>query len=257
MVRVGRRHPARPWPLGRAASFLGGLGVIAVALMSAVGRYDTTFFWIHMIQHLLLIMVAPALLIHGRPLTLAMHATRNPWHTRIKRLLRSRPVTVLTCPLVAIPLYAGVVVGTHLTSFNNLVVTIRPWPRRTGRLPGRRLPLPGVRLRRGADPVAPVRPAKMLMLVLTMPIDTFTGLTLLMTTRTPGRPTPPSTTPWARPRHRRALGWGDDVGRRRHHHDRPGADRADAVGQAAPAAPGCAGSRTPAAPRWTATRRPA
>jgi cytochrome c oxidase assembly factor CtaG len=62
MLRVRRRHPSRPWPVGRAASFAGGLVVIVVALMSAIGRYDTMLFWVHMIQHLLLIMVAPALL---------------------------------------------------------------------------------------------------------------------------------------------------------------------------------------------------
>jgi putative copper resistance protein D len=68
-----------------------------------------------MVQHLMLIMVAPPLLIFGRPVTLLLHAARNPVHTRVKRVLRSRPVCVLTRPLVVFAVYAAVVAGTHLT----------------------------------------------------------------------------------------------------------------------------------------------
>ncbi|GGK99788.1 cytochrome c oxidase assembly protein [Mangrovihabitans endophyticus] len=186
VLRVRREHPARPWPLGRSAAFLGGLAVLAVALLSAIGRYDTVLFWVHMVQHLMLIMVAPALLIHGRPLILAMHATHNPWHGRIKRVLRSRVVTVVTCPLVAIPLYAAVVVVTHLTSFNNLVVrqpAVAAAEEATYLLVGYLYLLSGF----GEEPIRwrLSRPAKILVLVLSMPIDTFTGITLLMTTTNP------------------------------------------------------------------------
>jgi putative copper resistance protein D len=186
MARVRRRHPARPWPAGRAASFAGGLATIAIATLSIVGRYDTTFFWIHMVQHLLLIMVAPALLILGRPMILAMHATRNPAHTAIKRILRSRVVTAITCPLVAIPLYAVVVVATHLTSFNNLVVTnpaAAAAEQVTYLICGYLYLLSGF----GDEPIRwrLSRPAKMVIILLSMPIDTFTGITLLATRTNP------------------------------------------------------------------------
>jgi cytochrome c oxidase assembly factor CtaG len=181
VIRVARRHPARRWPLIRAGSFLAGLGVIAVATLSAIETCGTTFFWIHMAQHLLLIMVAPALVIHGRPLILALHATRNPWHTRIKRLLRSRVVTVVTHPLVAFTLYTVVVVGTHLTSFNNVAVTHR-WAAAGEQVAylvsGYLYLLSGF----GEEPIRwrLSHPAKMLVLVLSMSVDTFTGITLLM-----------------------------------------------------------------------------
>ena len=186
MLRVRRRHPARPWPLPRAAAFLAGLGVIAIALMSIVSVYDTTFFWVHMIQHLLLIMVAPALLVTGRPLILALHASRNPLHTVLKRILRSRPVTILTWPLVATALYALVVVGTHLTSFNNLVVTNRTaqvLEQVAYLVVGYLYFLPGF----GDEPIRWRLPylGKMLLLLLVMPIDTFTGIALLMTNQEP------------------------------------------------------------------------
>jgi putative copper resistance protein D len=186
MLRVRRRHPSRPWPVGRAASFVGGLAVVVVAVMSAIGRYDTMFFWVHMIQHLLLIMVAPALLIHGRPLTLAMHASRNPLHTRIKRLLRSRAVTIISCPLVAVPAYAAIVVGTHLTSFNNDVVrhpSVAAAEQLAYLAVGYLYLLSGF----GDEPIRwrLSRPAKMFIILLSMPIDTFTGITLLATQHGP------------------------------------------------------------------------
>jgi cytochrome c oxidase assembly factor CtaG len=184
VARVARRHPARPWPWLRTGSFLAGLAVIAIALMSAVGRYDRTFFWVHMIQHLLLIMVAPALLIVGRPLILALHATRNPTHARLKRLLRSRPVTVLTWPPLAICVYTAVVVGTHLTGFNDLAVRDAGWAaaeQLAYLVSGYLYLLSGF----GDEPIRwrLSRPAKMVIILLTMPIDTFTGITLLMTDR--------------------------------------------------------------------------
>jgi cytochrome c oxidase assembly factor CtaG len=185
-VRVRRRHPARPWPLARTGSFLAGVGVLAVALLSAVEHYGTMFFWIHMVQHLLLIMVAPALLIHGRPFILAMHASRNPLHTRIKRVLRSRFVTLVTSPLLSIPFFIVVVVGTHLTSFNNVVVTHHDAAvaeEFVYLLAGYLYLLSGF----GEEPIRwrLSRPTKIVVLVLSMSIDTFTGLTLLMTTTPP------------------------------------------------------------------------
>ncbi len=186
VVRVDLRHPAGRWPVSRTLSFFAGLGVIAVSLMSAIDRYGTTFFWIHMFQHLLLIMVAPALLVWGRPLILSLHATRNPWHTRIKRVLRSGPVTLVTQPLVSIAFYIVVVVGTHLTSFNEVVITHRGAAvveEFAYLLAGYIYLLSGF----GEEPIRwrLSRPSKIVVLVLSMSIDTFTGITLLMTTRAP------------------------------------------------------------------------
>ena len=65
VLRVRRRHPARPWPLPRTALFLGGLAVVVIATESGIGSYDDVLFWDHMVQHLLLLMVAPPLLVLG------------------------------------------------------------------------------------------------------------------------------------------------------------------------------------------------
>jgi cytochrome c oxidase assembly factor CtaG len=121
-ARVARRHPARPWPARRLLAFLAGLAVIAVATQSSIGVYDDVLFTDHMIQHVLLIMVAPPLLVAGSPVTLLMHASRNPVHTWLKRAVRSRPVTALTWPPGVVVLYCLVVGGTHTPPFMDLVL---------------------------------------------------------------------------------------------------------------------------------------
>jgi cytochrome c oxidase assembly factor CtaG len=115
VLAVARRHPARPWPWRRTWAFLAGLCATAVATQGYDAVYDDVLLPAHMVQHLLLIMVAPPLLIFGRPVTLLLHATRNPWHTRVKRVVRSRAVAAANWPAFGVGVYSAVVAGTHLT----------------------------------------------------------------------------------------------------------------------------------------------
>lgn len=120
--RVRRRHPARPWPAARSTSLVAGLAVIAVATQSVVAVDDGASFTAHMVQHVLLIMVAPPLLVYGRPVTLLLHAVGNPVHRYAVRLLRSAPVRALTWPAGVTVAYAIVVAVTHTPPVMNLVL---------------------------------------------------------------------------------------------------------------------------------------
>src|SRR5215472_17974032 len=120
--RVGRSHPARPWPWWRTALFLGGLAVVVLSTESGIGAYDEVLAWDHMVQHLALLMVAPPLLVAGQPVTLLLHASRNPLHTWAKRAIRSRPVSFLTWPPFGLAAYCATVVGTHLTGLTPLIL---------------------------------------------------------------------------------------------------------------------------------------
>jgi putative copper resistance protein D len=91
----------RTWPPGRTVAFLAGLGVIAVALLSAVETYDTAMFSVHVAQHMVLTMLAPPLIALGAPITLALLATGKTTRKRIVKLVHSRPVRVLGHPLLA------------------------------------------------------------------------------------------------------------------------------------------------------------
>jgi putative membrane protein len=114
--RIDRAHPANPVPVRRSAAFLGGLAVIAVALMSGIDTYDTTLFSVHMVQHLLLTLVAAPLIALGAPITTLLRvATPNVRRTVILPILHSRPLRVVTFPVVAWLVFAGVMWGTHFS----------------------------------------------------------------------------------------------------------------------------------------------
>ena len=89
------------WSPGRTWAWLaGGLGTIAVATMSGLGAYDDTLFSVHMVQHMLLAMVAPVFLALGAPVTLALRVLPGGSRRALLGALHSRAVKVLTFPLV-------------------------------------------------------------------------------------------------------------------------------------------------------------
>jgi putative copper resistance protein D len=192
VVRVARRHPARPWPLLRTAAFLLGLLVVVLATQSGIGTYDDTLFWDHMIQHLMLIMVAPPLLVVGQPVTLLMHASRNPLHTWVKRIVRSRPVAWLTWPAFGVVAYAATIVGTHLTSFMNLVMShsaVHDGEHVLYLVVGYLYFLPLV----GREPIRwkVSYPLRLFLLFIAMPVDAFTGVVLGSASSDPFAPMEP------------------------------------------------------------------
>jgi cytochrome c oxidase assembly factor CtaG len=179
VLRVRRRHPARPWPLWRTAMFLAGLAVVVIATESGIGSYDDVLFWDHMVQHLLLLMVAPPMLVVGQPATLLLHASRNPLHTWTKKLLRSRAVACITWPPFTVALYTAVIVGTHLTGFMNLVLSnnaVHEGEHVLYLVAGYLYFLPLI----GREPIRwrVSYPTRIFLLFIAMPVDAFTGLVL-------------------------------------------------------------------------------
>ena len=65
---VLRRRDPRRWHAGQLAAFLGGLAAIFLALASPIEPFAGLLLQVHMVQHLLLMMVAPPLLWLGAPL---------------------------------------------------------------------------------------------------------------------------------------------------------------------------------------------
>jgi cytochrome c oxidase assembly factor CtaG len=191
--RVARRHPARPWPAWRTGMFLGGLAVVVLATESGIGSYDDVLFWDHMVQHLMLIMVAPPLLIVGEPITLLLHASRNPVHTWAKRIVRSRVASFLTWPVFGVAAYAAAVTAAHLTGLANQVETnqaLHDAEHALFLVVGYLFFLPIL----GREPIRwrLSYPVRFIILVLVMPVDTFTGLVLgYGTAGTPGIPQGP------------------------------------------------------------------
>ena len=84
-----RRDPRR-WHAGQLARFLGGLAAIFLALASPIEPFAALLLQVHMLQHLLLMMVAPPLLWLGAPLFPLLRGLPQPIRTYwVAPLLRS------------------------------------------------------------------------------------------------------------------------------------------------------------------------
>jgi putative membrane protein len=114
--QVDRAHPANPVPRRRTWFFLGALGVLAFALMSGIDAYDTTLFSVHMVQHILITLVAAPLIALSAPITLLLRvATPNTRRRVILPILHSRVLRAITFPVVAWVLFAGTMWWAHFS----------------------------------------------------------------------------------------------------------------------------------------------
>lgn len=94
------------WPAGRTVAFvLGGLGSVAAVTMSGIEAYDTTLLSVHMVQHMVLSMIAPIFLALGAPMTLALRTLPGRPRGVLLAVVHSRAARVLTFPLVAFGLF--------------------------------------------------------------------------------------------------------------------------------------------------------
>ena len=117
--RVDRAHPATRQSRWGTALFLSGLAVIGVALLSPIEAYEGLLFSVHMIQHMLLELVAAPLLVAGAPITLALRAASPGVRRGLLSVLHSRALKVLAFPVVAWVLFAAVNWGWHFSTLYN------------------------------------------------------------------------------------------------------------------------------------------
>jgi putative membrane protein len=125
---VAREHPANPVQRWRAWSWYLGLLVVFVALESPIGTYDTTLFSVHMVQHLLLMLVAAPLLAIGAPITLLLRVSSGEQRRRvILPVLHSRPVRLIAHPVLAWVLFAAVMYWSHFSGLFNAALEDEGW----------------------------------------------------------------------------------------------------------------------------------
>ncbi len=179
------RRRGDKWPVMRTISFVGlGVGGIAVARFSFLGVYDTVLFHTHMIQHMILNMIAPVFLVFGAPVTLALRTLPKRPRGWLLKFLHSWVAKVMLFP----PLTTGLMIASpfilYMTGFYELTLEVDFWHDflhiylvTVGVLFF--FPLLGV------DPV-PIKmpyPIRILLFMLTMPFHAFLGVTIMGSTQ--------------------------------------------------------------------------
>jgi putative membrane protein len=169
------------WPRWFSVMFLVGLVVTFIATESVVGYFDMEYFSDHMVQHLLLIMVAGPLFALSRPLDLAYEVGSK----RVRAFFDGDVMKVVTHPLFAFVLYFVFIPLTHLTGLFNLMLE-HEWVHHIEQIGflvvGYLFFRAAFCLERGFT----LHPGLRLVYVMAaVPVDTFTGLALDMTSHDP------------------------------------------------------------------------
>jgi cytochrome c oxidase assembly factor CtaG len=111
----------------REVSFFAGLAVIVLALNSPIDGYADDLFWVHMIQHILLLTLAPPLILLGRPWPRMWRSLPLQTRTKVGRVLNrgrwTAPIRALARPLPAWLLFNLTVVVWHIPSAYNATLT--------------------------------------------------------------------------------------------------------------------------------------
>jgi cytochrome c oxidase assembly factor CtaG len=123
---LGCRGRSRPSGL-QIASFFAGLVTIVIALDSPIDDYADVLFWVHMLQHVLLLTVAPPLFLLGRPWPTMWRALPLGPRTGVARALVgarwTAPVRALARPVPAWILFNATVIGWHIPSAYDATLT--------------------------------------------------------------------------------------------------------------------------------------
>ncbi|MGW7068952.1 cytochrome c oxidase assembly protein [Streptomyces sp. NPDC054855] len=119
VVRLVRRGDK--WPVGRTISFVVGVLTILLVMCTKLNDYGMVMFSVHMVQHMIISMLSPILILMGAPITLALRAlpvaargSKGPreW---LLWILQSRYMRIITHPAFTIPLFIASLYALYFT----------------------------------------------------------------------------------------------------------------------------------------------
>ncbi|WP_432250325.1 cytochrome c oxidase assembly protein [Streptomyces sanyensis] len=119
VVRLRRRGDA--WPVSRTVMFTAGVLSVALVMCTKLNDYGMVMFSVHMVQHMVISMLSPIVLLLGAPITLALRALpvagrgRSGPRELLLKLLHSRYIRVVTHPAFTIPLFIASLYGLYFT----------------------------------------------------------------------------------------------------------------------------------------------
>jgi cytochrome c oxidase assembly factor CtaG/polyferredoxin len=130
-LALRRRNPQR-WHAAPLGAFLGGLTAIYLALASPIEPFATLLLQVHMLQHLLLMMVAPPLLWLGMPMFPLLRGLPQPirtyWAAPLARSAALRALFGrLTHPGAALPVFVATTWLWHAPAAYELALRSSGW----------------------------------------------------------------------------------------------------------------------------------
>ncbi len=130
VVRLRRRGDS--WSVGRTVAWVLGIGSVILVTCTGLNDYGMVLFSAHMIQHMVLSMLSPILLLLGGPITLALRALRPAGRGRprgprelLVALLHSTYVKVISHPGFTIPLFIASLYGVYFTPLFDFLMQYR------------------------------------------------------------------------------------------------------------------------------------
>ncbi|MER6012501.1 cytochrome c oxidase assembly protein [Streptomyces bluensis] len=130
VVRLVRRGDT--WPLGRTVAFVFGVLLVLLMMCTRLNDYGMVMFSVHMVQHMVISMLAPILLLLGAPITLALRALpvagkgRKGPREVLLMLLHSRYLRIVTHPAFTIPLFVASLYALYFTPLFDFLMGSRP-----------------------------------------------------------------------------------------------------------------------------------
>ncbi|MER8232399.1 cytochrome c oxidase assembly protein [Streptomyces sp. NPDC101490] len=130
VTRLRRRGDA--WPVSRTVFFTVGVLSVALVMCTKLNDYGMVMFSVHMVQHMVISMLSPILLLLGAPVTLALRAlpvagrgATGPRELLLK-LLHSRYLRVITHPVFTIFLFIASLYGLYFTPLFDTLMASKP-----------------------------------------------------------------------------------------------------------------------------------
>ncbi|MGC2129341.1 MAG: cytochrome c oxidase assembly protein [Candidatus Aquilonibacter sp.] len=118
----GLRYPNRTFAVGRVVAFCAGVAVAVAALSPPMDMVVDRSFAAHMVQHLILALVVPPLLLLGAPLTLAVALPPPRAGKAIARIARHRIARAATSPVSCWVIFVVVLWGIHFSVLYELAL---------------------------------------------------------------------------------------------------------------------------------------
>lgn len=109
VLRLRRRGDS--WPVSRTVAWVVGVVTVALVMCTKLNDYGMVMFSVHMVQHMVISMLSPILLLLGAPVTLTLRALPTAGRGRkgprelLVALLHSRYMRIITHPAFTIPLF--------------------------------------------------------------------------------------------------------------------------------------------------------